>query len=118
MKQKAHLNSVSRTSLIIGLAGLTLAACSGENGGKVFPPVNPTPTPSPVPSPSPTPTPTPTPTPPPTGTAVSPSEAAGQLGGGFQTAFAADPFDEPADADSLTVVAVDPQADPIDITNP
>lgn len=112
------LSTASRTAILAGLAGLTLAGCSGDgnDGGYAPPPTGGTPTPSPTPTPGPAPSPTPTPTP--TPTAVSPSEAASRLGSGFSSAFALGRTDQPRDPVSTDIVPLDAASNPIDITNP
>lgn len=50
--------------------------------------------------------------------ALSPAQAATQLGGGFNAAFSALSTDTPLDPVPGDIINIDPTADPIDITNP
>ncbi|MAI90251.1 hypothetical protein [Ponticaulis sp.] len=114
MTHSRTLLQVSKAALLTGLLGVSLAACSG--GGSDNSPF-PTPTPGPTATPTPTPTPTPT-SPPPPPPPVPASQAASQLGSGFNMAYTEPPLGTPYDADQLSIAELTAQVDPIDITNP
>lgn len=113
MRQSKSLVKVSRSALLVGMMGVTLAACSGGGGSADEGPFA---TPSPVPAPTPTPTPTPSPPPPPP--PVPASQAASQLGAGFNMAFTEPPFGTPYDPDQNDVAELTATVNPIDIENP
>ena len=101
--------SILRAALLTGVAAIGLTACGGGGDAGQNPPVMaPPPPPPPLPPP-----PAPPPPPPPAGQV----DPATSFGAGFGAAFAAGPFDEPVDADTVNITPVSQTEDPLDVPN-